>query len=101
MISSDTPSGIPARTEHEIVPNRMKKWLQRIAIAAIILSLVIWIAGAWLLQRWTAKPPAMPHDTQITSLQPESRDGKIWLGKSWMGHRSGLLVVHLQGTPFE
>lgn len=88
-------------TAHEFVANRMKKWLQRIAIAAIILSLVIWIAGGWLLQRCTAKPPPMPHDTHITSLQPESRDGKVWLGKSWMGHRGGLLVVHLHGTPFE
>lgn len=34
-------------------------------------------------------------------LKPETHDGKTWLGKSWMTHREGLLVVHLQGSPFE
>ncbi len=34
-------------------------------------------------------------------LQPESRDGKVWLGKSWAGRRDGLRVVHLQGSPLE
>ena len=80
---------------------RIKKWLKRILLGTIVLALVGWIAGAWLLRRWTAKPPPLPRDVAILSLQPESRDGKTWLGKSWAGRREGLLVVHLQGSPFE
>src|ERR1051325_5581344 len=34
-------------------------------------------------------------------VKPESHDGKVWLGQSWLGRREGLLVVHLKGTPFE
>ncbi len=60
-----------------------------------------WLAGAMLLRHWTAKPPPLPTDTAIMSLKPESREGKVWLGKSWSGRRDGLLVVHLKGSPFE
>jgi hypothetical protein len=63
--------------------------------------LVCWTAGAWLLQRWTAKPPPLPEDTTIMRLKPQSRDGRIWLGKSWVGRREGLPVVYLTGSPFE
>jgi len=35
------------------------------------------------------------------SLKPEMRDGKIWLGKSWVGEREGLTVIYLKGSPFE
>ncbi len=31
----------------------------------------------------------------------ESRDGKVWLGKSWAGRRDGLSVVYLKGSPLE
>ena len=65
------------------------------------LALVGWIAVALLLRHWTAKPPPLPRDVAILSLKPVSRDGKVWLGKSWAGRRDGLLVVHLQGTPLE
>ncbi len=54
-----------------------------------------------LLRHWTAKPPPLPNDTAIMQFKPESRDGKVWLGKSWSGRRDGLLVVHLKGSPFE
>ena len=43
----------------------------------------------------------MPADTDILQLKSESRDGKVWLGQSWLGHRDGLLVVRLKGSPFE
>lgn len=35
------------------------------------------------------------------SLKPETRDGKTWLGKSWVGQREGLTVIFLKGSPFE
>jgi hypothetical protein len=35
------------------------------------------------------------------SLKPEARDGKIWLGRSWVGEREGLTVIYLKGSPFE
>ena len=60
-----------------------------------------WMLGAWLLEKWTAKPPPLPLDTTIRSLKPETRDGKVWLGRSWTGKREGLTVVHLKGSPFE
>jgi hypothetical protein len=77
------------------------RWLKRIVLGTIALALVGWLVGAWLLQRWTAKPPPLPLDTRILSLQPEPRDGRIWLGKSWAGRREGLAVVFLKGSPLE
>ncbi len=66
-----------------------------------MLFLLLWAVGAWLLQQWTAKPPPLTGDTSILHQKPEVRDGKTWLGKSWVTHREGLLVVHLQGSPLE
>jgi hypothetical protein len=83
------------------VAKRIKKWVKRILAGALVLALAGWIAGAWLLRRWTAQPPPLPADTVIMGLKPESREGKVWLGKSWVGRREGLLVVHLQGSPLE
>jgi isopenicillin-N N-acyltransferase-like protein len=83
------------------VAKRIIKRLKQILFVALILALVGWITGAWLLQRWTAKPPPVPGNTAIMRLKPELHDGKIWLGKSWMSHREGLVVLHLQGTPTE
>ena len=80
---------------------RLKKWLQRLLLGAAAVALCGWLVGAWLLQKWTAKPPALPSDPAIRSLQPETRDGKIWLGRSWAGQREGLPVVCLKGSPFE
>jgi predicted choloylglycine hydrolase len=83
------------------VAKRIKKWFKRILLGAVVLALVGWLVGAWLLEKWTAKPPPLPRDTAILSLKPEPRDGKVWLGKSWAGRRDGLTVVHLKGSPFE
>jgi len=58
-------------------------------------------AVAVILKHSIAKPPPMPADLSIMSLQPEARGGKIWLGKSWVGQREGLTVVYLKGSPFE
>jgi len=43
----------------------------------------------------------MPADTTVLQLKPESRDGKVWLGKSSTYQREGLPVVHLRGSPLE
>ena len=80
---------------------RLKQWLKRILLGAVLLALIGWLVGAWLLRHWTAKPPPLPREVAILQLKAEKRDGKVWLGKSWMSHREGLLVVHLQGSPFE
>src|ERR1051325_1244819 len=79
----------------------MKKWLKRILLAGVILVLGAWLAGTLLVRHWTAKPPPLPSDTAIILLKPESREGKVWLGKSWAGRREGLLVIHLKGRPFD
>jgi isopenicillin-N N-acyltransferase like protein len=80
---------------------RLKKWFKRILLGGILLVLAGWLVGAMLLRSWEAKPPPLPTDTSIMQLKPEARDGKVWLGKSWVGRRDGLLVVYLKGSPFE
>jgi isopenicillin-N N-acyltransferase like protein len=80
---------------------RLKKWLIRISVSAIFLVLIGWLAIALILQHCIAKPPPLPADISIMSLKPEARDGKIWLGKSWVGQREGLTVIYLKGSPFE
>jgi tetratricopeptide (TPR) repeat protein len=79
----------------------MKKWLKRIFFSAIFLVLIGWLSVTLILQHCIAKPPPLPGDISIMSLKPEARDGKIWLGKSWVGQREGLTVIYLKGSPFE
>ena len=79
----------------------MKRWLKRILIGAAVLALGGWLSLSFLLKQWTAKPPPLSSDEKILSLKPESRDGKTWLGQSWVTRREGLLVVRLKGSPFE
>src|SRR5262249_5966172 len=57
--------------------------------------------GGRLFQTWIAKPPSLPSDTSILQLKPEVRDGKTWLGKSYVTEREGLPVIYLKGSPFE
>jgi hypothetical protein len=83
------------------VAKRLKKWFKWILLGGILLVLAAWLVGAMLLHSWEAKPPPLPADTSIMQLKPEARDGKVWLGKSWVGRRDGLLVVYLKGSPFE
>ncbi|HEX5219714.1 MAG TPA: C45 family peptidase [Verrucomicrobiae bacterium] len=79
----------------------MKRRLTRILIGAAVIVLGGWLLGSVLLRSWTAKPPPLPTDTSITKLQPEQRDGKTWLGQSWVTRREGLLVIRLKGAPFD
>src|SRR5581483_6258251 len=80
---------------------RVKKWLKRILLAAIVLILAGWGVGSLLLKHWAAKPPPLPADTSILGQKPETHDGKTWLGKSWVARREGLLVIHLRGSPLD
>ena len=79
----------------------MKKWLKRILIGGVLLTLVGGLWLSWLVRRSVAAPPPLPADTSILQLKPERHDGKTWLGKSWVGRRQGLLTVFLKGSPFE
>ncbi len=79
----------------------MKRWLKRILISVAVLGLGGWLLLSFLLRQWTAKPPPPPANSSIVQLKPEARDGKTWLGQSWVTRREGLLVVRLKGTPFE
>lgn len=80
----------------------MKRWLKRIAFAALAFALVGWIAFAILLRQWTAKPPPLPADTSILtrSLQTNAT-GRVTFGESWTERRDGLRVVRLKGKPFD
>ena len=80
---------------------RIKKWLKRILIGAVLLALISWLAAVWVVKHSIAQPPTMPADTSVLQLKPETRDGKTWLGKSWTGEREGLRVVYLKGSPLE
>ncbi len=76
---------------------RLKKYL-------IVLALLLvggWLAGNLLMRMWTAKPPPLPADVSIMQAQPETRDGKTWLGQSWVSKRDGLPIIRLKGSPFE
>jgi isopenicillin-N N-acyltransferase like protein len=79
----------------------LKRWLKRILIGAAVLALGGWLLLSFLLKLWTAKPPPLPANSSIVHLKPETRDGKTWLGQSWVTRREGLLVVRLKGSPFE
>ena len=80
---------------------RLTKWLKRILLGGIVLVLAGWLVIALVLRHCIAQPPPLPADVSILSLKPELRDGKIWLGKSWVGEREGLTVIYLKGSPFE
>jgi isopenicillin-N N-acyltransferase like protein len=83
------------------VSKRRTKWLKRFLISAGILALVALAASLWFAQSWNAPVPPLPADTNILSLRPEKRDGRVRLGKSWAGEREGLPVVYLTGSHFE
>src|SRR3954468_12767725 len=82
-------------------PKRRWKWLKRIGLGSIVFALSGWVTGALLLRSWTAKPPSIPANAPILQLKSQERDGRVWLGQSWVGHREGLLTVYLKGDPFE
>jgi hypothetical protein len=84
------------------VAKRLSKWLRRILLGAVVLAVAGWFTIGWLLKRWESKPPPLPPEAgAVMALKPESRDGRVWMGKSWLGQRNGIPVVFVKGTPFE
>lgn len=77
------------------------KRLKKILIVLAILLVGGWLTGKLLTRLWIAKPPPLPADVSIMQAQPETRDGKTWLGQSWVSKRDGLPIIRLKGSPFE
>lgn len=77
------------------------KRLKKILIILAVLFVSGWLATNFLMRMWTAKPPPLPADVSIMQAQPETRDGKTWLGQSWVSQREGLTIVRLKGAPFD
>jgi hypothetical protein len=75
--------------------------LKKTLVVLAILILGGWLAGRMLVRSWTAKPPPLPADQTILRATPEVRDGRTWLGQSWVGIREGLPVIRLKGAPFD
>jgi hypothetical protein len=71
------------------------KRLKKILIVLAVLVLGGWLMGNLLMRMWTAKPPPLPADVSIMQAQIETRDGKTWLGQSWVSKREGLMVTRL------
>ena len=61
------PAG--GRDDDEVEAKRIKKWLKRILLGTVLLALSGWLVGAWLLRRWTAKPPPLLRDVAILQLE--------------------------------
>lgn len=81
---------------------RVRKVFKRLCIALLVLIPCLWIAAYVGIKTSIAKPPPLPPEAAaMQKLEPVERDGKIWLGRSWMQQRDGLPVVYLTGTPFE
>jgi len=77
------------------------KRLKKIFIVLAVLVLGGWLLSTVLMRAWTAKPPPLPTDVSIMQAKVETRDGKTWLGQSWVSKREGLTIVRLKGTPFD
>ena len=67
----------------------------------VVLALTGWLTAVLIVHYSIAQPPPLPADVSILQLKPETRDGKTWLGKSWVSQREGLTVIYLKGSPFE
>jgi isopenicillin-N N-acyltransferase-like protein len=77
------------------------KRLKKILIVLAVFLVGGWLTGKLLMRMWTAKPPPLPADVSIMQAKPETRDGKTWLGQSWVSQREGLKVIRLKGSAFD
>jgi len=84
--------------------SRWRKWRRRLLwlggglVAAVLL---LWAGMLALMYHWVAREPALAAPPAILSLTPEPRGDRVYLGRNWFGHREGLPVLYLTGTPFE
>jgi hypothetical protein len=84
--------------------NRWRKWRRRLlwlACGLVVVLLVFWGTMTALMRHWVAKPPVLAAEPAITSLVPETRGDRLYVGRNWFGQREGLPVLYLTGTPFE
>lgn len=77
------------------------KRLKKILIGVSIIALLFWLLSSFLIRAWTAKPPPLPADVSIMQAKPETRDGKTWLGQSWVSQREGMTIIRLKGSSFD
>jgi hypothetical protein len=77
------------------------KRLKKILIVLAVLVVGGWLMGNLLMRMWTAKPPPLPADVSIMQAKIEQRDGKTWLGQSWVSQREGLMVIRVKGSSFD
>jgi isopenicillin-N N-acyltransferase like protein len=84
--------------------SRWRKWRRRLLWLTgvlVALWLLAWGTMYGLMWHWVARPPALAELPAITKLAPETRGGRVYLGRDWFGQREGLNVLYLTGTPFE
>jgi tetratricopeptide (TPR) repeat protein len=84
--------------------SRWRKWRRRLlwlagGFAAALL--VSWATMTALMWRWVARPPALVEPPAITTLAPETRGNRVYLGRNWFGQREGLPLLYLTGTAFD
>lgn len=81
---------------------RVGKFIKRLFIALAVLGVVTWISFTVAVKLCIAKPPPVPPEAQaLRQLAPVVRDGRTWLGNSWMENREGLPAFYVAGTPYE
>ena len=84
--------------------SKPRRWLRRLlwlAGSLVAAVLVSWGVMAALMMYWVARPPPFTGQPAIIKLVPETRGGRVYLGRNWFGRREGLPVLYLTGTPFE
>jgi hypothetical protein len=91
---TDSPKPAPRKP-------RWKRWLNRLAWTALVLT--VGFAGfvTWALTTCFAEPPVFATRPSIrdATLTTEP-DGRTRIGKSWFHRRPGRSLLHLEGDPF-
>lgn len=67
-----------------------------------LILLLIWSLALALLWSWVAKPPPLPTEAHLDRLViTKGTDGRLWVGRNWLGSYGGLHVLYLEGSPVE
>ena len=95
------PGSLPA---HSPAATRRHTWRRRLLwLGAGLIGVVLlaWAVMLALMYHWVAREPVLASPPAIVSLKPETRGDRVYLGRNWLGHREGLPILYLTGTPFE